>query len=158
MVAKCLVALLALAGAGLADTSTNPLVGTWKLVSYRDTSPGGQPYFPFGVEPRGQFVFTADGHFSAGIQCDENGSVPAVFPVPEFDDLTQPFMGYFGRYAFDPATSTVTWNIDGASAPSYAGSGLATTVSLDGDRLIMKGESIRKNGQHWTWERVLARQ
>lgn len=158
MVAKFLAFFLAVTSFGVADPGTNPLVGTWKLVSYTDTSPGGQPYFPFGTQPRGEFVFTEGGHFSAGIQCDENGSIPAVFPVPEFDDLTQPYMGYFGRYKYDPATDTITWNVDGASAPSYVGSGLTSSISFDGDHLIMKGESVRKNGQLWTWERVLARQ
>lgn len=158
MVAKFFTMFFALAGFVFADSPANPLVGAWKLVSYTDTSPAGQPYFPFGTQPRGQFVFTEGGHFSAGIECDENGSVPAVFPVPEFDDLTRPYMGYFGRYVYDPVTQTITWNVDGADAPSYVGSGLTASISFDGARLIMKGTSVRKNGQVWTWERVLTRQ
>ncbi len=157
MIGKLAAILILFAGIGTPVETGNPLVGTWNLVSYTDTSPAGMPYFPFGAQPRGQWVFTADGHFSAGVQCDENGSIPAEFPVPEFDDLTRPYMGYFGRYTYDPATQTVTWNIDGASAPSYIGSSETTTFSFDNGRLILKGTSVRKNGHQWTWQRVLAR-
>src|ERR1700743_3010322 len=84
---------------------TNPIVGTWTLFSYTDTAPSGTLYFPFGAPPRGQFVFTADGHFSAGIECNPNdGSIPANLPVAEFEDLTRPYMGYFGTYQFDPVS------------------------------------------------------
>lgn len=157
MMGKFAAILILLAGIATPAQTENPLAGTWKLISYTDTSPAGMPYFPFGAQPRGQWVFTADGHFSAGVQCDENGSIPAAFPVPEFDDLTRPYMGYFGRYTVDPETSTVTWNIDGASAPSYIGSGVTTSYSFDKGRLVLKGTSVRKNGHQWTWERVLAR-
>lgn len=149
---------VAFASVGLCEPAPNPLVGTWKLITYTDMSQDGQPWFPFGTQPKGQFVFTADGHFSAGIECDQNGSVPAELPVPEFDDLTKPFVGYFGRYTFDPGSATVVWNIDGSSAPSYVGSSVSTSVSRDGSRLIMKGTSIRRNGRQWSWERVLERE
>lgn len=138
---------------------TNPIVGTWTLFSYSDTSPSGNLYFPFGAPPRGQFVFTADGHFSAGIESNPNdGSIPADLPVPEFDDLTRPYMGYFGTYQFDPSTGNLSFNVIGASAPSYVSSTVSSHVRFDGKQMIMTGSGIRKDGQQWKWERILTRE
>ncbi len=155
---RILSILLVLTGFGLSEPAPNPMVGTWQLFSYADTSPSGQLYFPFGTPPMGQFVFTADGHFSAGIECDpRDGSIPANLPVPEFDDLTRPYMGYFGTYNFDPSTGNVSFDVAGASAPSYVNSTVSSHIRFDGDHMIMTGSSIRKNGEHWTWQRILTR-
>jgi hypothetical protein len=119
---KLATALVATALLSLADTGEKSLAGSWKLVSYTDTSPSGTAYFPFGTNPRGEFVFSADGHFAAGIECDpNNGSLPADYPVPEFDDLTRPYVGFVGSYAFNPGTGAVKFDIAGSSAPSNFG-------------------------------------
>lgn len=159
MAMKIVSILLVLSAFGFSQPAPNPMVGTWKLFSYADTSPSGQLYFPFGAPPKGQFVFTADGHFSAGIECDPtDGSIPDNLPVPEFDDLTRPYMGYFGTYTFDPATGNLNFDVAGASAPSYIDSTISGRVRFDGNNMIMTGESVRKNGEHWTWQRILTRQ
>lgn len=158
MTEKLIAILLLTASAGFPiEETVNPLVGAWKLVSYTDTSPEGMPYFPFGTHPIGEFIYTPDGHFSADIRSDANGSVPAVLPRPEFDDLMGPYLGYFGTYRFDPAASTVKYDIDGASAPSYVMSDAARMVRFDGNCLILTGQSTRRNGHTWTWQRVLER-
>jgi hypothetical protein len=159
MTKKAIPIVLALTSLGLSRPVPNSVVGTWKLFSYSDTSPSGMLYFPFGAPPIGQFVFTADGHFSAGVECNPNdGSIPDNLPVPEFDDLTRPYMGYFGTYKFDPATGDVSFNVSGASAPSYVNSTVSSHIRFDGDHLIMTGSAIRKNGKRWTWERILMRE
>ncbi len=159
MIPKFLAIFFALASVGGFADTPNPLVGTWKLFSYTDTSPSGNLYFPFGTPPIGQFVFTSDGHFSAGIECNpNNGSIPDNLPVPEFDDLTRPYMGYFGTYKFDSGSGAVTFDVSGASAPSYVNSTVSSQIRFSGDQLIMTGTAIRKNGEQWTWQRILTRQ
>lgn len=157
MAAKLITILLLAVSAGLPRVTQNPLAGSWRLISYTDISPAGMPYLPFGTHPIGEFLYAADGHFSADIRSDANGSVPPDLPRPEFDDLMGPFLGYFGTYRFDPATSTVEYNIAGASAPSYVMSDAARMVRFDGNRVILTGQSTRRNGHTWTWERVLER-
>ena len=155
MQVKILAILLLCFSAGYPEDDKTPLVGAWKLVSYTDISPEGKPYFPFGLHPIGEFLYTPDGHFSVDVQSDANGSVPPQLPRPEFDDLMGPFLGYFGTYRFDAVMSTLEYDLDGASAPSYAISDVSRLVRFDGNHLIITGESVRRNGHHWKWERVL---
>ena len=59
----------------------------------------GMPYLPFGTHPVGQFIYTADGHFSAQVIADSTGSIPSLLPSKGFDDLTGTALGYFGTYS-----------------------------------------------------------
>src|SRR5882762_8015238 len=45
----------------------NPLIGTWLVVKYVDTSENGQPIFAFGREPIGHFIFTPGRHVAFSI-------------------------------------------------------------------------------------------
>ena len=73
-----LLCLAASAGAqDKVDDPTNPLVGAWALERYVDTSEGGAPILAFGENPRGMFIFTADGQVSISLMRDPAGGAPA---------------------------------------------------------------------------------
>ena len=42
----------------------NPLVGTWRLVSFELQSPDGESWYPFGSAPIGYIIYTADGYMA----------------------------------------------------------------------------------------------
>src|SRR6185436_21094688 len=47
-----------------AKTLREQLVGTWNFVIAEITTADGKKTLPFGDKPKGQIIFTADGHFS----------------------------------------------------------------------------------------------
>lgn len=155
---KVIAICLLCGSAAFGEDTIQTMVGAWRVVTWTDTNEKtGMPYYPFGMNPKGEFLFTADGHFSADVESDPNGALPPALPKPDFDDLQGPFLGYFGTYTFDGADSTVAYEVGGSSAPAYAMSDVSNRVRFDGNRLILSGESVRRNGHRYTWERVLER-
>ena len=47
-----------------AKSMREQIVGTWDLVIAEITAANGSKTLPFGDKPKGQLIFTADGHFS----------------------------------------------------------------------------------------------
>lgn len=151
-----LATVLLLMVAGASATTAPSLAGSWKLVTWTDTSESsGMPYYPFGTNPTGQFVFTSDGHFSAEVESSPNGALPPDLPRKDFDDLRGPFLGFFGTYRFDPATDELSLDVKGSSAPAYVMSDATRTAHFQGDRLVLSGVSVRRDGHVYSWERVL---
>src|SRR6185503_7618377 len=52
------------AAAQPAKSMREQLVGTWNFVIAEITAADGKKTLPFGDKPKGQIIFTADGHFS----------------------------------------------------------------------------------------------
>jgi hypothetical protein len=159
---KLIAALILSAGLGFC-AEINPLIGSWKVVSWTDTPDKGKPYFPFGPNPTGEFVFAPDGRFTAQVLSGSVGPMPAALPPKGFDDLTvagvtAPYLGYFGTYTADLADGTLDYQLDGANAPDYVLSDVSRMIRFDGDRLIFTGQAIRADGNTWTFERILVRE
>lgn len=159
---KLIAALIISASLGFC-AEINPLIGSWKVVSWTDTPDKGKPYFPFGANPTGEFVFAPDGHFSAQVLSGPVGSLPAVLPPKGFDDLivagvTVPHLGYFGTYTADLADGTLNYQLDGSNAPVYLLSDVSRRIRFDGDKLILTGQAIRADGNTWSFERILVRE
>jgi hypothetical protein len=158
---KLIAALILSASLGFC-AEINPLIGSWKVVSWTDTPDKGKPYFPFGANPTGEFVFSPDGHFSAQVLSGPVGPLPALLPPKGFDDLivagvTAPQLGYFGTYTADLADGTLNYELEGSNAPVYVLSDVSRRVRFDGDKLILTGQAIRADGNTWIFERVLVR-
>jgi hypothetical protein len=49
----------------LGNPFASQLIGVWALVSYSDEQPGREDAHPFGPEPQGFLIYTADGFVSA---------------------------------------------------------------------------------------------
>jgi hypothetical protein len=159
---KLIAALILSASLGFC-AEINPLIGSWKVVSWTDTPDKGKAYFPFGPNPTGKFVFSPDGHFSAQVLSGPVGPLPAVLPPKGFDDLivagvTAPQLGYSGTYAADLVEGTLNYELDGSTAPVYVLSDVSRRIRFDGDKLIVTGEAIRADGNMWTFERILVRE
>ncbi len=159
---KLIAALILSASLGFC-IEVNPLIGSWKVVSWTDTPDKGKAFFPFGANPTGEFVFAPDGHFSAQVLAGPVGSLPAVLPRKGFDDLivagvTAPRLGFFGKYTADLADGTINYELEGSNAPVYLLSDVTRRIRFDGDKLILTGQAIRADGNTWTFERILVRE
>jgi hypothetical protein len=154
---KLIVLLASLAGVCLPAESTNPLIGSWKLLTYTDTAEDNKPYFPMGLNPVGQLLLTTDGHISFQVMCDSKGPVPAILPPGAFDEIKNFYLGYFGTYTVDRAKPTIIFHLVGSSGPSLTNTNLSRFFRFSGDRLVITGESLRNDSHKWRTERVLVR-
>ena len=132
------------------------LVGFWKLVSYEKRTASGQILYPFGHEPIGYLMYTEDGHMSATVMRDTQGS-----HEHRFNDVNQVFsrlrhmlhrQGYFpktlarprfhsycGRY--ETMGNIVTHHVEVSVHPEWPNTDQQHTFELHDNKLILTSSS-----------------
>src|SRR3954465_4323778 len=118
---RILVAALALglcgktASAQPAKSLKDQLVGSWDFVIAEITAADGKKTLPFGDSPKGQIIFTSDGHFS---QVHLSGGLAKIARNNRLNGtdsdnraIVQGTLALFGTYSVDEAKRTVTFNI-----------------------------------------------
>ena len=98
-------------------SSTNPLTGNWRLVSWEVKKADGSVYLPFGQDLDGYIGYADHGSMSV------------------FMRLQRKFVFYAGTY--DVKGDTVTHHVTVASSPSNEGRDLVRLVCIEGDRLTL---------------------
>lgn len=145
--------------------SAAPLIGTWRLVEFKDMEnatgardAAGRPVYKYGEQPLGLFIYTADGYVS--IQIANPANPKCVVKIDTRDDVSLPvctpaqrearaFTAYWGTYTVDMAAGVVVHHVKSDSGNGYAGTDQSRPFRLDGDRLVI--------GDGKTWTRVLER-
>ena len=123
------------------------LLGAWDLVSYELRTPGGETRQTLGADPVGRISYDAQGRMSAQLM---RRGVPK-FASADRDAGTDAevltafrgYIGYFGRYTVDEKAHTVTHLVEGAWFPNYVGTKQVRAYSFEGDRLILRADSVR---------------
>ena len=110
--------------------SGNPLLGTWRLVSYETWNAAGDVSQPLGAPPAGYAVFDATGH--AFIQLAQGSAHGA-----RADDVAKSFMAYFGTFTVDDENTEITIFVEASNAPSYVGSLQVRPFQIRGDMLVL---------------------
>ncbi|MBI3972855.1 MAG: lipocalin-like domain-containing protein [Chloroflexi bacterium] len=138
-----------------------PLVGTWKLISF-ERSVDGKVSYPMGKEARGSIAYDALGRMSVQImRPDRPALTGATAPEGTLDELRAIIAGYLayaGTYDVDRATKTVTHHIDLHLLPSGVGTQLRRQFEIAGNRLTLKTPPVTVGGRQQSgrlvWERV----
>lgn len=113
------------------------LIGTWNLISYTEVRRDQEDGHPFGDEPEGYLIYSAEGYVSAHL----------MKPESSIDQIA-----YSGRFEVDEQHRTVTHIPSVALIPSWIGSNQVRLVELGGDRLTLRvaGEVVSR----LEWRRV----
>ena len=135
----------------------NPLVGSWRLERYVDTPEGAAPFFAFGENPVGLFVFTADGYASFHLMRNPSAAEPAGSDPDPNACVPIWYCSYFGTYTYDAAGESWITHVLGGNVPSYIGTDQPRSFRIDGDRLIIS-YGYEADGRTVRGERVLIRQ
>ena len=114
------------------------LTGAWQLVGWTiEYPPSGRVTQPFGTDPEGLLVYTADGHMSAVLQRRNRPPLsradPHVVPDVEKAAAFATYLHYSGHWRV--ADGTVIHDVLYAMNPNLIGTRQLRTVSLDGDSL-----------------------
>jgi hypothetical protein len=110
------------------DATTNPLVGTWKVVSFQFEFEEASRRSDVYEKPCGFIIVTADGRFTAILA--DGARSPSDAPNMLFDRM----MAYSGRYRLQGDDCFVT-TVDIAWHPSWIGTEQTRYFKLDGDTL-----------------------
>jgi hypothetical protein len=132
-------AVVVAAAIGIGAASAQPakslreqLVGTWNFVIAEITAADGKKTLPFGDKPKGQIIFTADGHFS---QVHISSGLPRIasnnrLAGTDADNraIVQGTLALFGTYSVDETKKTLTFNIVASTFPNQEGSSQTRTI------------------------------
>ena len=126
-----------LAAAQSAKTLRERLVGTWSFVIAEITTADGKKTLPFGDQPKGMLIFTADGHFS---QVHVAGDLPKIASnnrlagsAEDNKAIVHGSLALFGTYTVDEEKRTLTFKIEGSTFPNLAGVAQTRTIDVLSD-------------------------
>ena len=141
--------------------TTNPLIGTWRLISWETRSLDGQKIsYPLGKDAVGYIMYNEDGYMFVAIMRPNRVRFAAGDllggSAEEKAQAANTYVSYCGRYEFNG--DTVIHHVDLSLFPNWVGVEQERLVELRGDRLTLSTRPILLGGvqrtAHLIWERV----
>ena len=141
--------------------TTNPLIGTWRLISWETRSVDGQKIsYPLGKDAVGYIMYNEDGYMFVAIMRPNRVRFAAGDllggSTEEKTQAVDTYVSYCGRYEFNGGT--VIHHVDLSLFPNWVGVEQERLVELRGNQLILSTRSILLGGiqrtAHLLWERV----
>jgi Lipocalin-like domain len=140
--------------------SSNPLVGTWRLLSWENRTLDGEVSHPLGEKASGYIAYTEDGYvfvaimgagrrpFAAGDLLSASGA--------EKVGAAETYVSYCGRYEFHG--EIVLHRVELSLFPNWVGVTQERLVKISGDRLTLSTRPLLLQGRqqtaHLLWERA----
>jgi hypothetical protein len=139
------------------------LTGVWALTSYVDEQPDHEDVHPFGPEPEGFLMYTADGFVSAQLMRPGRPSFSSSdwhHGTPqEYQASGSGYIAYCGMYEVDEENATVTHIPSVSLLPNLIHGRQCRTIDLQGDRLVLRAAGTPVAGGVYVtsrleWKRV----
>jgi hypothetical protein len=141
--------------------ASNPLIGTWSLVSWENRSvvDGGVSY-PLGKDAVGYIMYGQDGYMSVAIMRPDRAEFAAgdllSGSAQERAHAADTYVSYCGRYEF--RGDTVVHRVELSLFPNWVGVEQERIVEVAGNRLTLSTRPILLGGAqrtaHLIWEAV----
>jgi hypothetical protein len=139
----------------------NPLIGTWRLVSWENRSlVDGQISYPLGKDAAGYIMYNQDGYMFVAIMGPNRLKFAAndlLSGTPEEEaQAEETYVSYCGQYDFDG--DKVVHHVELSLFPNWVGVDQERLVELAGNRLTLSTPPILLRGiqqtAHLIWECV----
>lgn len=141
------------------------IIGSWSLILREDRSATGEIIEEpsLGSDPYGLLIYDPGGNFAAQfMKRDRSGEAEQVLKIrgsaPNNTRATGGYDAYFGKYAVDDQSRTVTQTLIGALAPENVGQVITREMLVDGDTLTIHLATTAADGQRvdrkLVWRRV----
>ena len=114
------------------------LIGAWQLVRWTiEYPPSGRLTQPFGADPEGLLVYTADGHMSAVMQRSNRSRLTRADPHAVSDAEKAAAFATYLHYSglWSVADGNVTHDVRHAMNPNLIGTRQVRSISLTSDSL-----------------------
>lgn len=152
------VALIGSATAAEKKVTKAQLVGSWTLVATENTLPNGTRFNPF-ENGSGMAVFDRTGHFSWILL---RGDIPKIASGNRTQSTPEELKGvalgtlaYFGTYALDSKTNTLTLHVQASSFANFTGQDQTRIVSVKGDEFTTMNSAGASGGSATVrWKRI----
>lgn len=139
--------------------TSNPLVGTWRLISWEIRSANGQISYPLGKDAVGYIMYNQDGYMSVAISRPNRQKFAAEDllggSTEEKAQAASTYVSYCGQYKFHG--DTVSHYVDLSLFPNWAGVEQERLVELRENRLTLSTRPMLLGGiqqtAHLVWER-----
>jgi hypothetical protein len=141
--------------------SSNPLTGTWRLISWENRSVvDGQVSYPLGKDAVGYIMYSQDGYMFVAIMRPDRPKFAAgdllSGSTEEKAHAASTYVSYCGRYEF--RGDTVIHYVELSLFPNWVGVEQERLVDVRGNRLTLSTRPILLGGiqqtAHLIWERV----
>ena len=141
--------------------TSNPLTGTWRLISWEIRSVDGQKIsYPLGKDAVGYIIYTQDGYMYVAISRPNRQEFAAGDllggSAEEKARAVSDYVSYCGRY--EVHGDTVSHHVDLSLFPNWVGVEQERLVELKGNRLSLSTRPMLLGGiqqtAHLIWERV----
>lgn len=143
-------------------TYADQLVGVWTLVSYTEEPADREHACPFGPNPQGFLIYTADGFVSAQLMKPNHAAFHSSdwhsATSQEYEASGSGYIAYCGAYEVDEQKATVTHIPSVSLVPNLIGGRQCRSIDLAGDRLVLRAVTPVAGGlfviSRLTWRRV----
>ena len=140
--------------------ASNPLIGTWKLISWENRDESGQVGYPLGRDALGYIMYNPDGYMFVAIMTPERPKFAAgdlLSGTPEERaQAADTYVSYCGRYEY--RGETVVHQVELSLFPNWMGVEQERLVEVRGDRMMLSTRPMLFGGMqrsaHLIWERV----
>jgi Lipocalin-like domain len=141
--------------------ASNPLIGTWRLISWQNRSLlDGEVSYPLGKDAVGYIMYGQDGYMSVAILSPDRPKFVAgdllSGGAEERARAVGTYVSYCGQYEF--LGDTVVHRVELSLFPNWVGVEQERLVEVMGDRLTLSTRPILLGGvqrtAHLIWEAV----
>lgn len=140
-----------------------PMVGAWKLISFKIQKANGEVIYPFGKNARGSIIYTDSGRFSAQVMRPDRPKFASGDQMKgtaeEIKANYEGYVSYYGSYEFDNENGFIIHHVEGSLFPNWEGQGLKRFFELSGNRLkINTPPTLWGGGENVAtaiWERIV---
>ena len=129
--------------------ASNPLIGTWRLLSWENRSvEDGQVSYPLGEDATGYIMYNEDGYMFVAIMAPHRLRLTSddllSATKEEEAQAEETYLSYCGRYDF--LGDTVVHHVELSLFPTWIGADQERLVDLRGERLTLSTRSLLLRG------------
>ncbi|MDQ3894581.1 MAG: lipocalin-like domain-containing protein [Actinomycetota bacterium] len=136
----------------------NPLIGTWKLLSWENRAADGRVTYPLGKDAVGYIIYTDDGYMSVAIMSPHRTEFSSEDllggSAAEKAQAAETYVSYCGRYQL--LGNRVIHHVELSLFPNWAGVDQERLVEVRGKTLTLSTPPILLAGTRQTarlvWE------
>jgi Lipocalin-like domain len=139
---------------------SNPLVGTWRLISWENRTADGDVSHPLGKDASGYIAYNDDGYMFVAIMRPARTHFVAGDLLGGTTDekahAAETYVSYCGRYQFHG--DAVIHHVELSLFPNWVGVDQERLVNISAEQLTLSTRPLLLDGRqrtaHLVWERV----
>jgi len=139
--------------------ATNPLLGTWRLISYEARTGDGAVSYPLGKNPSGFILYSEDGYMSVTMMSANrtnyaSSDLRAGTPEEKLA-AAETYLSYSGKYTFEG--DRVLHHVEVSFFPNRVGTTQVRHLTLSGNTVTLRTPAMLISGEEQTAELVWQR-